>query len=164
VIAVIGGGASGTLTASSLLREAADRRVPLQVALIDRHGRHGLGQAYSTTHPAHLLNSPASAMSALAGDPGHLARWAAENGLPDDGFLTWSVPRRRSPSRCAPTECLRRSPNSSWNCRMPSRMTSTSRSCPMSQSRLPRGSAGQLSHSPGSNINSAGSIWRAVVA
>ena len=87
VIAVIGGGASGTLAASSLLREAADRRVPLQVALIDRHGRHGLGQAYSTTNPAHLLNSPADAMSALAGDPGHLARWAAENGLPDDGFL-----------------------------------------------------------------------------
>jgi len=87
VIAIIGGGASGTLAAASLLREAADRRVPLRVALIDRHGRHGLGQAYSTTHPAHLLNSPAGAMSALAGDPGHLARWAAENGLPDDGFL-----------------------------------------------------------------------------
>lgn len=91
MIAVIGGGASGTLAASSLLREAADRRVPLQVALIDRYGRHGLGQAYSTTHPAHLLNSPAGAMSALAGDPGHLGRWATENGLPDDGFLPRSA-------------------------------------------------------------------------
>jgi uncharacterized NAD(P)/FAD-binding protein YdhS len=90
VIAIVGGGASGTLAAIYLLREAASRRTPLRVALIDRHGRHGLGQAYSTMHPAHLLNSPADAMSALAGDPGHLSRWAAAAGLPPDRFL----PRR----------------------------------------------------------------------
>jgi uncharacterized NAD(P)/FAD-binding protein YdhS len=90
VIAIVGGGASGTLAAIYLLHEAASRRTPLRVALIDRHGRHGLGQAYSTTHPAHLLNSPAATMSALAGDPGHLTRWAAEAGLAHDGFL----PRR----------------------------------------------------------------------
>jgi len=78
VIAVVGGGASGTLAVIHLLREAARRRVPLRVALIDRHGRHGLGQAYSTTHPAHLLNSPAHLMSALAGDPGQLTRWAEQ--------------------------------------------------------------------------------------
>jgi uncharacterized NAD(P)/FAD-binding protein YdhS len=87
VIAIVGGGASGTLAAIYLLHEAASRRTPLRVALIDRHGRHGLGQAYSTTHPAHLLNSPADAMSALVGDPGHLTRWAAEAGLAHDGFL-----------------------------------------------------------------------------
>jgi uncharacterized NAD(P)/FAD-binding protein YdhS len=90
VIAIVGGGASGTLVAIHLLREAAARRTPLRIALIDRHGRHGLGQAYSTAHPAHLLNAPADAMSALAGDPGHLTRWAAAAGLPHDGFL----PRR----------------------------------------------------------------------
>ena len=90
MIAIVGGGASGTLAAIYLLREAASRRTPLRVALIDRHGRHGLGQAYSTMHPAHLLNSPADAMSALAGDPGHLSRWAAAAGLPPDRFL----PRR----------------------------------------------------------------------
>jgi uncharacterized NAD(P)/FAD-binding protein YdhS len=91
VIAIVGGGASGTLAALYLLREAASRRMPLRVALIDRHGRHGLGQAYSTTHPAHLLNSPVGAMSALAGDSDHLARWAAEAGLPGDGFLPRSA-------------------------------------------------------------------------
>jgi uncharacterized NAD(P)/FAD-binding protein YdhS len=91
VIAVIGGGASGTLAAVYLLREAGSRRMPLRVALIDRHGRHGLGRAYSTAHPAHLLNSPAGAMSALAGDPAHLTRWAAGAGLPDDGFLPRSA-------------------------------------------------------------------------
>ncbi len=91
VIAVIGGGASGTLAAVYLLREAESRGVPLRIALIDRHGRHGLGRAYSTTHPAHLLNSPAGAMSALVGDPAHLTRWAAGAGLPDDGFLPRSA-------------------------------------------------------------------------
>ena len=62
VIAVIGGGASGTLTAIHLLRLAAAGRPPVRIALIDAGGRHGLGQAYSTTHPGHLLNSPASTM------------------------------------------------------------------------------------------------------
>jgi cation diffusion facilitator CzcD-associated flavoprotein CzcO len=109
VIAVIGGGTSGTLAAHSLLREAADRRMPLQVALIDRHGRHGLGQAYSTTHPAHLLNSPAGAMSALAGDPGHLVRWATENGPPDDGFLPRSAfGRGKRPGRARQRGATRR--------------------------------------------------------
>ncbi len=88
VIAVVGGGASGTLAVIHLLREAARRRVPLRLALIDRHGRHGLGQAYSTTQPAHLLNSPAHLMSALGGDPGHLTRWAEQAGLSHDGFLS----------------------------------------------------------------------------
>lgn len=91
MIAVIGGGASGTLATITLLREAAGRRLPLRVVLIDRHGRHGLGRAYSTTHPAHLLNSPVGAMSALADDPGHLTRWAAQAGLPQDGFLPRSA-------------------------------------------------------------------------
>ena len=90
VIAVVGGGASGTLAVIHLLGEAARQQVPLRVALIDRHGRHGLGQAYSTAHPAHLLNSPAHVMSALAGDPGHLTRWADRAGLSRDGFLSRS--------------------------------------------------------------------------
>jgi FAD-NAD(P)-binding len=82
VIAVIGGGASGTLAAVHLLRLAAGLgRGGMRIALIDRLGRHGLGQAYSTTHPAHLLNSPAGKMSAVAGDPGHLLRWARGPGL-----------------------------------------------------------------------------------
>jgi uncharacterized NAD(P)/FAD-binding protein YdhS len=60
VIAVIGGGASGTLAAIHLLRLVAAGRQPVRIALIDAGGRHGLGQAYSTTHPGHLLNSPAT--------------------------------------------------------------------------------------------------------
>jgi uncharacterized NAD(P)/FAD-binding protein YdhS len=87
VVAVIGGGASGTLTAYYLLREAAAARVPLRIALIDRYGRHGLGQAYATCNDSHLLNSRAARMSAVADDPGHLLRWADAHGITHDGFL-----------------------------------------------------------------------------
>ena len=87
VVAVIGGGASGTLAAAYLLREAAAARIPLRIALIDRNGRHGLGQAYATSDAAHLLNSRAERMSGVAGDPGHLVRWAAARGIEHDGFL-----------------------------------------------------------------------------
>ncbi|HMH91960.1 MAG TPA: FAD/NAD(P)-binding protein [Streptosporangiaceae bacterium] len=86
-VAIIGGGASGTLAAVQLLRRAGAAALPLRVVLIDRDGRHGLGRAYSTTHPCHLLNSPAGRMSALPGDPGHLARWAQAEGIQHDGFL-----------------------------------------------------------------------------
>jgi uncharacterized NAD(P)/FAD-binding protein YdhS len=79
-IAVVGGGASGTLAAVQLLHRAAASRQPMQIWLIDRDGRHGLGQAYSTTHPAHLLNAPAGKMSALPGAPDHLVEWARETG------------------------------------------------------------------------------------
>jgi uncharacterized NAD(P)/FAD-binding protein YdhS len=88
IVAVIGAGASGTLAAISLLRAAAAERVPLRIALIDRWGQHGLGRAYATANPAHLLNSPADRMSAVAADPGHLTRWAAANGIRHDGFLS----------------------------------------------------------------------------
>jgi len=87
VIAVVGGGASGTLLAAHLLRAAATRRFPARVALIDRHGRHGLGQAYSTAHPGHLLNAPAAQLSALADDPDHLAQWAGPAAAAGAAFL-----------------------------------------------------------------------------
>jgi uncharacterized NAD(P)/FAD-binding protein YdhS len=87
-VAVIGAGASGTLATTYLLRAAAEARIPLRIALIDRYGQHGLGRAYATEHPGHLLNSPVDRMSAVAADPGHLARWAAANGIRHDGFLS----------------------------------------------------------------------------
>ena len=87
VVAIIGGGASGTLAAVHLLRSAAARQYSLRITLIDRYGRHGLGQAYATTHPDHLLNAPAGQMSALAGDPDHLIRWAGPEVTDGTGFL-----------------------------------------------------------------------------
>jgi uncharacterized NAD(P)/FAD-binding protein YdhS len=87
VIAIVGGGASGTLTTVHLLRLAAVAQRQLRIVLIDRDSRHGLGQAYGTTHPGHLLNAPAAQMSAVAGQPDHLTRWAAAAGITDAGFL-----------------------------------------------------------------------------
>jgi uncharacterized NAD(P)/FAD-binding protein YdhS len=81
VVVIVGGGASGTLTAVHLLRGARARGRSLQVVLVDRDGRHGLGQAYATTDPHHLLNAGAARMSALADDPDHLLRWAHGEGL-----------------------------------------------------------------------------------
>ena len=87
VIAIIGGGASGTLAAIHLLRAAAARKHPVRIALIDRLGLHGLGEAYSTTSPTHFLNALTGRMSGVAGDPDHLLRWAAEAGLGGLEFL-----------------------------------------------------------------------------
>ena len=79
-VAIVGGGASGTILASQL----AERRIGC--ALIDGSGRMGRGIAYSTNEPAHLLNVPAEGMSAWAGDPDHFARrFEAEGGDPQ-GF------------------------------------------------------------------------------
>src|SRR5450631_56421 len=91
VVAVIGGGASGTLTVVHLLRRAVAEQMPLRVMLLDRLGRHGLGQAYSTSCPDHLLNSRAGRMSAVPDDPGHLLRWAQGAGVDHDGFLPRSA-------------------------------------------------------------------------
>jgi uncharacterized NAD(P)/FAD-binding protein YdhS len=83
-VAIIGGGASGTLTAAHLLRCATAGGLRLHIALIDQHGRHGQGVAYSTTHHDHLLNVMAGQMTALPDDPGHLVSWA--NAAGSDGF------------------------------------------------------------------------------
>ncbi|HEY2505819.1 MAG TPA: FAD/NAD(P)-binding protein [Streptosporangiaceae bacterium] len=86
-IAIVGGGASGTLTAVQLLRGGTSADLPLHITLLDRDGRHGLGQAYATEHPAHLLNAMAGQMSAFPDDAEHLMRWA---GVSATAFL----PRR----------------------------------------------------------------------
>ncbi len=69
---IVGGGASGTLLAAQLLRNA---RGPLRVALLEKSGRMGPGLAYSTESASHLLNVPASRMSAFPDDPEHFLRW-----------------------------------------------------------------------------------------
>ena len=67
-VAIVGGGASGTILAAQLARRGVSS------VLIDGSGRAGLGVAYSTTEPAHLLNVRAEGMSAWADDPGHFAQ------------------------------------------------------------------------------------------
>jgi len=76
-VAIVGGGASGTILAAQLARRGIDS------ILIDGSGRAGRGVAYSTTEPAHLLNVRADGMSAWSGEPDHFARrFAVEGGEP----------------------------------------------------------------------------------
>ncbi|MQA97951.1 MAG: hypothetical protein GEV11_26300 [Streptosporangiales bacterium] len=82
--AIAGGGASGTLAAVHQLNRAGAPLRP-RVVLIDDDGRHGRGVAYATPDPAHLLNTPAAAMSAYSGDPHHLVRWATDLGRATGG-------------------------------------------------------------------------------
>lgn len=79
-IIVIGGGASGVLLAANLVREGDGAT---RVLLIEKSGRLGAGLAYSTLNPNHILNVPASAMSAFPNDPDHFLRWLRGTGAVD---------------------------------------------------------------------------------
>ncbi|HEV2594250.1 MAG TPA: FAD/NAD(P)-binding protein [Sphingomicrobium sp.] len=76
-VAIVGGGASGTMLAAQLARRG------IQSLLIDGSGRAGRGVAYSTSEDVHLLNVRAEGMSAWAGEPDHFAKhFAKEGGRP----------------------------------------------------------------------------------
>ena len=64
-IALIGGGASGTLVAMQVLQQATG---PMRIVMIEP-GPVGRGVAYSTTQSEHLLNVPAARMSAFVDVP-----------------------------------------------------------------------------------------------
>lgn len=72
-VAVIGDGASATVTAAQLLRHAAG---DLNVTVIGRSSTLGKGVAYGTTDRAHLLNVVAGEMSAFPDQADHFQRWA----------------------------------------------------------------------------------------
>ncbi len=70
-VAIVGGGASGVLSALALMR-----RSPLARAIvIDPSAQIGRGVAYSTECRLHLLNVPAGRMSAFPDQPEHFVRW-----------------------------------------------------------------------------------------
>lgn len=64
VIAIIGGGFTGTMTAANLLRRAQASTNPLHIVLIDKQPAVGEGIAYRTNDSRHLLNVPVEKMSA----------------------------------------------------------------------------------------------------
>lgn len=73
VIAIIGAGYCGTLTAVHILRQNPVNQV--RVVLVEQHSRPGRGLAYRTWDDNFLLNVPAGNMSALADDPDHFVRF-----------------------------------------------------------------------------------------
>ncbi|KRF16689.1 hypothetical protein ASG90_10555 [Nocardioides sp. Soil797] len=72
---IAGGGAAGSLVALHLVRSANRRSAAIDIVLVDPVDRWGRGVAFGTTHDHHLLNVPASGMSALPEDPGHFVAW-----------------------------------------------------------------------------------------
>jgi len=88
-ITIIGGGASGTLTAVGLLRHAAS---PIKIDLIELDSRRTKGVAYGTSEDVHLLNVPAAKMGAFPDDIEHFHRWLTDNGYNYSG--SDFVPRR----------------------------------------------------------------------
>lgn len=84
VVAVIGGGFSGLLTAIHLLRGDP----AIVVRLVERSPLFGRGRAFRATHPDHVLNVRASNMSAFPDEPGHFRAWLeAEGEGGADGFI-----------------------------------------------------------------------------
>ncbi len=73
IVAVVGGGFSGLMTALHLVRSGAVR-----VALIEKSANFAQGAAYCTANPDHLLNVRAANMSAWPDQPEHFAQWLAD--------------------------------------------------------------------------------------
>ena len=72
-IAIVGGGATGVLTAAHLARrlDAAHD----EIVVIESGEALGRGLAYATADPRHLLNVRVANMSAFADEPDHLRAW-----------------------------------------------------------------------------------------
>jgi uncharacterized NAD(P)/FAD-binding protein YdhS len=75
-VIIVGGGATGVLLACHLLRNPARQ---VQVTIVEKSDSAGLGLAYSTRNPQHLLNVRASNMSAFPDQPGHFWNWLTAN-------------------------------------------------------------------------------------
>jgi uncharacterized NAD(P)/FAD-binding protein YdhS/predicted metal-dependent enzyme (double-stranded beta helix superfamily) len=73
VVAVIGGGFTGTMVAVHLARLAGSS--PVRIVLLERGPRLARGLAYGTRCERHLLNVPAGMMSALPEEPSHFLDW-----------------------------------------------------------------------------------------
>ena len=88
-VAIVGGGASGTLTAIHLM---ASRAHDLTVTVHDASGELGMGVAYGTTDRRHLLNVRSRHMSAFPDIPSDLVEWARRTGRQPDAQAF--LPRR----------------------------------------------------------------------
>ncbi len=75
-VVIIGGGASGVLLACQLLRNPAGIT---RVTIVEKTPYTGLGMAYGTVNPHHLLNVRASNMSAFPDHPDHFWNWMVAN-------------------------------------------------------------------------------------
>jgi len=75
-IGIVGAGFSGTALALDLSRQS---QIPIEIFLFEKRERFGVGEAYSTPYPFHLLNIRAHDMSAFAEQPDHFVNWLNSN-------------------------------------------------------------------------------------
>lgn len=88
-VAIIGGGATGTMVAYHLLKLRPDLG-PGQVAIIEPRAQLGAGLAYGTQDPQHRINVPAARMSLDTGVPEDFRAWLdldALSATDPDAFL-----------------------------------------------------------------------------
>lgn len=84
-VAIVGGGASGTLVAVQLLECS---RGPFRIALVERTAALARGLAYGSPEACHLLNVPAAGMSAFPDRPDDFVQWS---GAAPDQYVPRSV-------------------------------------------------------------------------
>ena len=78
VVVVLGGGFSGAVFATHLLRAA---RAPFELVIVEPRAQLGAGLAYGSAAPEHRINVPSDKMILFAEDPMHLTRWVRAEGL-----------------------------------------------------------------------------------
>ena len=78
VVLVLGGGFSGAVFATHLLRAA---RAPFEMVIVEPRAQLGAGLAYGSAAPEHRINVPSDKMILFAEDPMHLTRWVRAEGL-----------------------------------------------------------------------------------
>lgn len=81
-IGIIGGGACGVATFAELMVQLkiAGKHKSTNILIIERSSEVGLGLAFSTDQPGHLLNTQADLMGIHSFEPDHFAIWLEKNG------------------------------------------------------------------------------------
>jgi uncharacterized NAD(P)/FAD-binding protein YdhS/mannose-6-phosphate isomerase-like protein (cupin superfamily) len=93
VVAIVGGGFSGTMVAAQVARRSAQLARPLHLVLVDRQTSIGEGAAYRTPDASHLLNVPAYGMSAWPDRPNDFLDWSRQR---DPDIAPYSFLERRA--------------------------------------------------------------------
>jgi uncharacterized NAD(P)/FAD-binding protein YdhS len=91
-VAIVGGGFSGAMVAVQLVCKAARSGMPMHLVMLDRQTSVAEGAAYRTPDVRHLLNVPASGMSAWPDRSDDFLEWAKQR---DSSVVPYSfMPRR----------------------------------------------------------------------